>query len=110
MAKCYSTFSGVDIRISLDGEALGCVQAFSFTNYIDCPGDGTLTILLFIEDEPERFLGGVYDIVCVGATEDGTLHTIYDAKVQFHACTTKISIDNIGPYEEYHFEVVEDEK
>ena len=103
----YSTFSGIDIRISIDGKSLGCVQSLSFTRHLSKPDEGTLTLLLFREDEPERFLGGTYKVVCVGATEDGTLYTIYDVKAKFDACTTTVSLDDIGPNETYHFEVIE---
>ena len=110
--KAYTSFSGVDIKVTVDGERFYAIQSLEFTKFFagekpDCTGK---IVEVLFDEEPGHLFGKTVRLVAVGANEYGKMWKYFDKTVKFTSFKTKVSIDDIIIDAYYDFEVVEEEE
>jgi hypothetical protein len=106
LARQYTSFSGVDQRIRIDGKTHGQIQAISFSRFkIDGVWHVAGTIIRLVLQEgcaslPEKF----EELEVVAANEYGAVALIFGLKdVEIVTCSSGMSVDDMVIEETYNY-------
>jgi hypothetical protein len=106
LARQYTSFSGVDQRVRIDGKTEGTIQAISFSRFkIDGVWHVAGTIIRLVLQEgcgllPEKF----DELEVVAANEYGAVTMIFGLKdVEIVTCSSGVSVDDMVIEETYNY-------
>lgn len=108
----YNSFSGIDVKVSIDDEVDGTVQGISFYYKVNDSGEiegyGSLVKVIFDynNDLPGRLIGKTCRLSAVAAGEDNKTWTYFDREVKFIEYGSGCSVDDIIMEESYTFKII----
>jgi hypothetical protein len=101
-SKGYSCPTGVDTKITINDERIGCVQGFSVS-----PKGGSMIFLVFDSMEHTKWLNEKVRFKAEYVDENGKIITLYDADIHFHEHEHYgLSIDDIVMEVQLEFDLI----
>jgi hypothetical protein len=109
----YNSFSGLDMKVLLDGKELTNVQLIELnkhSNYEGCYYNGKLSIVIFKYSDFDALFDKTCHLTILIAQADRSVHTLFDRKVRFINSSVNMSVDDLICLETYGFVTVKDDE
>ena len=104
----WTCFSGIDIKISFEGDRIKAIQSLSFNRTRE-EFAGEISVVVFAEDSFDELYGKTGRLTVCAADDNDNLYTYFDRNVEFIGNKASVSVDDIVIEVSYTFKVLDEE-